>query len=43
MFVPAVMASSGPDPETWTLALLKEFAGSHGLKKTGNKADVLER
>ena len=37
------MDSSCQDPTTWTLALLKEFAASHGLKRSGKKAEVLER
>ena len=37
------MDSSCQDPTTWSLALLKEFAATHGLKRSGKKAEVLER
>ena len=34
------MDSSCQDPTTWTLALLKEFAASHGLKRSGKKESL---
>ena len=31
------------DPSKWNVSLLKSFCGSHGLKKSGKKEDLLTR
>ena len=37
------MAAILTNPEKWTCALLKEFCISHNLKRSGKKAELLER
>ena len=40
-FFSSLMLSS--KPEKWTCSLLKEFCVAHDLKRSGNKAELLDR